>query len=85
MFGAREGVTTNAHAERLAQPHVGRLCDGLVGQGARAGHNADIAGLVDVAWLDAHLAPERVDDTGAVRTNKTRLGLAPQSIINLVW
>ena len=43
----------------------------------------NLSRLVDVAGLDTHLAPERVDDTGAVRTNKTRLGLRLEGVHDL--
>lgn len=35
-IGAVEGVTANAHAQRLAETDFGRLIDSLIGQGSRA-------------------------------------------------
>ena len=43
----------------------------------------DAARLVDMTRLDAHLAPQGIDDPWAVGTNKTRLGLAFQRIHDL--
>lgn len=40
-------------------------------------------GFVDVAWLDAHLAAERVDDSGAVGADETGLGLALEGVHDL--
>lgn len=34
VFGAGEGIATNADAKRLAQAHISSLCDGFVCQGA---------------------------------------------------
>ena len=75
VLRAGEGVAADAHAERLAEPDVRGLRDGLVGERAGARDDADVAGPVDVAWLDAHLAAEGVDDAGAVRADETGLGL----------
>ena len=43
----------------------------------------DAARLVNSTGLDTHLAALRVDDTGAVRTNKTRLGLRLEGVHDL--
>ena len=60
--GAVEGVAADADAEGLAQADLGGLVDGLVGQGAGAGHDADAALLVDVAGHDADLALQKSKD-----------------------
>ena len=57
---------------RLAEPGVGGLAHRLVGQRARARHDADAARLVDVARHDADLALARRDDARAVRTDQAR-------------
>ena len=51
-----------------------------VGQRARL---TDATGLVDGPGLDTHLAALRVDDTRAVRSNETRLGLALERVHDL--
>ena len=43
----------------------------------------DPTGLVDRPGLDTHLAALRVDDTRAVGADKTRLGLAPEGLVDL--
>lgn len=73
--GAAEGVTADADDEGLAEAGLGGLVDGLVGQGAGAGDNADAAALVDEAGHDADLALAGGDDAGAVGADKTGLGL----------
>lgn len=83
MLRSRERITTNPDTKRLTKANIGRLCDSFICQGPRSGDNTDLAWLVDVTWLDAHLASERVDDTGAVGSDKTRLGLALESVHDL--
>lgn len=43
----------------------------------------DFTRFVDVAWLDAHLATQRVDDTGTVGAHETGLGLALERVDDL--
>ncbi len=62
--GAREGVAADADAEGLAEADLGSLVDGLVGEGAGAGDDADAAGGVDGAGHDADLAAFRVITPG---------------------
>ena len=81
--GAVERVSTDAHAGGLAQAHGGGLCDGLVGQGAGAGHHADLSLGVDVPRHDADLALVRLDDAGAVGADQSALGLTVESILHL--
>ncbi len=57
--GPVERVSADADTERLSKPDLRRLVDGLVGEGARAGHDAHTAALVDVAGHDADLALEK--------------------------
>mmetsp|Transcript_44063 Transcript_44063/g.58469 ORF Transcript_44063/g.58469 Transcript_44063/m.58469 type:complete len:225 (+) Transcript_44063:274-948(+) len=73
--GAVEGVATDADNSRLAETLRGRLVDGLVGEGARAGDHTDLTLGVDVARHDADLALARLDNAGAVRANQARLAL----------
>lgn len=73
--GAGEGVTTNADNERLAQTGLGGLVDGLVGQSAGTGDDADAAALVDEAGHDADLALAGGDEARAVGADETGLGL----------
>ena len=47
--GAVDRVAADADARRLAEPALGELVDGLVGQRAAARDDADVPGLVDVA------------------------------------
>jgi hypothetical protein len=54
--GAGEGVAADAHDEGLAEAGLRGLVDGFVGEGTRAGDDADAAALVDEAWHDADLA-----------------------------
>ena len=43
----------------------------------------DLSRLVNVAWLNAHFAAQRINDSGAIRSDKTRLGLAHQGVLHL--
>ena len=43
----------------------------------------DPTGLVNVSWLDAHLASQGIDNTRAIRADETRLGLAFEGIHDL--
>jgi hypothetical protein len=103
VLGAREGVSTDANAERLAETNIGSLRDGLVGEGTGTGDDTykgqnqlpvscppctqlprtNLSRFVNVARHDAHLASKWVNDTWAVRTNKTGLGLASESVGDL--
>lgn len=72
---AAEGVAADADDEGLAEAGLGGLVDGLVGQGAGAGDDADAAALVDEAGHDADLALAGGDDAGAVGADEAGLGL----------
>ena len=63
-------IAADADTGRLAQAVIGGLVDGLVGQRTGAGHDADLAGLVDETGHDADLALLGRDDAGAVRTDQ---------------
>lgn len=78
--GPAEGVTANADDEGLAEAGLGGLVDGLVGQGAGTGDDADATALVDEAGHDADLALAGGDDAGAVGPDEAGLGLALQDI-----
>ena len=54
--GAVDRVAADADAGGLADAAAGELPDGLVGQGAAAGDDADVALLVNVAGRDADAA-----------------------------
>ena len=81
--GAIKGVATDADNGRLAEALRGRLIDGLVGESTGTGHDTDLALGVDVAGHDADLALARLDDTWAVRSNKTSLALRLHDRLNL--
>src|SRR6056297_606201 len=66
MLGPLDRVAADADAGGLAKAHIGGLLDRLVGERARARHDADLATLVDMAGHDADLAGVRRDDAGAV-------------------
>ena len=69
---AAHRIAADADAGALAEALVSRLEHGLVGQRARARHDADAALLVDEARHDADLAFARRDDARAVRPDETR-------------
>jgi hypothetical protein len=81
-IGAIEGVSSNADDCGLAQPCAGALVDCLVGQGAGPGHDADLAGLVDVARHDADLALVGLDDAGAVGPDHAAGLLGAQHVLD---
>ena len=58
-------------------PEAGELTDRLVGERARAGDDADVAGLVDVPGHDADLALAGGDDAGAVGADEACLAAVP--------
>ena len=51
------------------------LPDGFIGQRARAAHDTDMTGRVDVARHDAYFALTRRDHTGAVGADEPALRL----------
>jgi hypothetical protein len=67
-------VAADADAGALAQTGLGGLIDRLIGQGAGAGHDADLAGQVDVAGHDAHLAGAGGDHARAVGADQIDAG-----------
>jgi len=81
---AVEWVATDADAKGLAKAGRGRLGDGLIGEGAGAGDDSNLAGLVDVAGHDANLALAGADDTGAVGADQSGLLLLEESGLDLV-
>ncbi len=72
--GAVDRVAADADAGALADPQVRELPDALVGERARAAHDADLARLVDIAGHDADLALAGRDDAGAVGTDQPGVG-----------
>ena len=73
--GAVEGITTDSNDGRLTELVVRGLVDSLVGEGSGAGDNTDLALLMDVTRHDSDFALAGLDNTGAVRSNKTGLVL----------
>src|SRR6202171_3777321 len=71
---AAHRVPADADAGALAEPDVGGLEYGLVGERARARHDADAALLVNEARHDADLAFLRRDDARAVGADQARSG-----------
>src|SRR4029079_10466731 len=55
-FGALDRVPADPDRGGLAETFLSRLENRLIGQRARAGHDADIAGLENVRGHDADLA-----------------------------
>jgi len=78
--GAGEGVTTDTDHKGLAEPGLGGLVDGFVGQSTRARDDTDAAALVDEAWHDTDLALARCNDTWAVGPDQSRLALCLQHV-----
>ncbi|MND44866.1 hypothetical protein D3C80_357150 [compost metagenome] len=68
--GARDRVTADADAGRLAEAGVGGLLHSFVGQGAGTRNDTDLAWQVNVTWHDADLALARSDDAWAVRADQ---------------
>src|SRR5207302_6104544 len=63
----RDGITADAHARRLADASLGELVESLVGERARAGHDADRpARFGDLARGDADVALAGRDHPRAV-------------------
>ena len=80
--GAGDRVAADAHAGGLADALLGELVQRLVGEGARAAHDADRAsGQGDVARGDADVALPRRDDAGAVRAEQARAGVVPHQTV----
>jgi hypothetical protein len=71
---AVDRVAADADAGALAQPGVGDLVDGLIGERAAAADDADAARRVDVAGHDADLALAGRDDAGAVGADQPDCG-----------
>src|SRR5690606_30982023 len=69
--GTRNRVATDTHTGGLAKAVIRGLLHRLIGQCARAGHDADPAWLMDVARHDADLALTWRDHAWAVRPDQT--------------
>jgi hypothetical protein len=78
--GTGKGVTSDTDNERLAETDLGGLVDGLVSKGSGSGHNTDSASLVDGRGHDTDLALAGSNDTGAVGTDKSGLGLGLEHV-----
>ena len=74
--GADDGIAADADGGGLADAARGELVDGLVGEGAGAGDDADRAFLVDAAGHDADLGLAGRDDAGAVGADEARAASA---------
>lgn len=83
VLGTGEGVASDTNAEGLTETDTSGLGDGLVCQRAGARDDTDLSRLMDVSGLDTHLAAQRVDDTGAVRSDQARFGLALERVLDL--
>ncbi len=81
--GAVEGVATNAHDGGLAKASSGSLVDGLVGEGARARDDANLAGHMDVTRHDSDFAFARLNNAGTVRADETSLVLRAHDGLHL--
>ncbi|MNV18513.1 hypothetical protein D3C71_1093410 [compost metagenome] len=68
--GARDRVTADADAGRLAEAGVGGLLHSFVGQGAGTRNDTDLAWQVNVTWHDADLAFAWGDHAWAVRADQ---------------
>src|SRR5690606_37135244 len=75
-------VAADADDGGLAQARGGGLLDRLVGQGARARDDADLARHVDVARHDADLALARGDDARAVRADQDHVGVLLEHVLH---
>mmetsp|Transcript_4825 Transcript_4825/g.12161 ORF Transcript_4825/g.12161 Transcript_4825/m.12161 type:complete len:305 (+) Transcript_4825:47-961(+) len=78
-----ERITTNADASGLTKAHSSGLGDSLVGQGTRARYHSDFSLLVNISRHDTNLALICLNDTRAVRTDQSTLGLLTQSVLDL--
>lgn len=75
-----------ATASYVSVPERETIPGGNVTEGQvcmRSPRRTNATRLVNGAGLDAHLAPLRVDDSGAVRPHETRLGLALERVHDL--
>ncbi len=72
--GAHDGVAADADAGALAHARLGHLVNGLIGERARAAHDADAAGIVDEARHDAALGLAGCDDAGAIWPHEAAFG-----------
>src|SRR6185312_2831103 len=72
-IGAVDGIAADADAARLAEAGGGGLGHRLVGQGAGARDDADIALGMDVTGHDADLALLGRDDAGTIGTDEPAL------------
>lgn len=70
-----EGVSSNAYNGGLTKSIVRSLVDSFIGECSRSRYNTNFTPLVDVTWHDTNLTLARLDDTGAVRSNESRLVL----------
>eukprot|EP01137_Pigoraptor_chileana_P004132 Opistho-2@45410 len=82
-IGSVEWVAANTNTERLAKTRGGRLRNSLIREGARAGHNADLSSLVDVARHDTNFARIGLNNAGAVGSNQAGLVLAHKTVLDL--
>src|SRR6185312_2189920 len=79
-IGAVDGVAADPHAARLTEAGSGGLRHRLIGQGARARHDADIALGMDVPGHDADLALLGRDDAGTVGADQPALRAAERAL-----
>src|SRR6266404_4430149 len=79
-IGSVDGIATYTDAAALPQPDRCGLCHRLIGQGSRAGDDADLAAAMDVPRHDADLALVGGDDTGTIRPDQPRAAAAQATL-----
>src|SRR5262245_42941144 len=79
-LGALPRVAADADRGGLAEPLARGLEHRLIGQGARARHDADLPGLEDRGWHDADLALACRHHARAIGPNEARLRSAERAL-----
>ncbi len=77
---AHDRVTTQSNAGRLAQPNLGGLPNGFIGQRSTAAHDADRTWFVNVTGHNSDLAFPWCDHSRTVRSNENRVASAHEVI-----
>ncbi len=82
-IGAVERISSNTDTGSLTKTNISGLSNSLVSQGSRSGNNSNLSSLVDVSRHNTNLALLRLDNTRAIWSNESTLGLLTQKVLHL--
>jgi hypothetical protein len=82
--GAIERISSDADASGLSKTNISGLGNSLVSQGSGSRDNSDLSSLVDVSGHNTNLALLGLNNTRAIGSDESTLGLLTQQVLHLL-